>query len=210
MRAGVRAAGWAVLGAAALGSVAYVAFGGSDDRPPASLAHQPGTLSAVPESPTASVPGVKPPEVAASVREASGGGASECPAEAELSDETYRDGTRGRGCARRNDGGVVRLGWWNLVDPLGYTLVGEYVDGEREGKWAAYYPSREVFQVVYYEHGKKNGAWIQWTEDGRKIFEREYVDDVQDGWAVDYDQDGGYRRTRWNHGVPEDAPPGSP
>ena len=190
--------GIVLLVAPIIGAVGYIAFGGNDDAPP------PAIVRAV-KPPEAPPPPVEPPEPSIQgipiPRPSVSAPTGPCPPSFEPLEESYRDGSKGSGCGRRDDGGTVATGVWTIVDPVGRSLRGEYVNGEREGKWVATYPSGATFQIVWFHHGKKNGTWIQWKEDGTKVFEREYRDDRLDGWSIDYRADGGQTRVEYRDGI---------
>src|SRR5947209_2884701 len=115
---------WFALGAAAIASLAYIAFGGSNLPPPVAV-----TPSAPAPTPTREAPTTQPIAPAPSASAIAEAGA--CPAGAEPHEETYQEGTIGHGCARRVDGFVVREGTWTLVDREGRSMTGVYVDGKR-------------------------------------------------------------------------------
>ncbi len=197
--------GWTVLGAAAIASLAYIAFGGDDDEVSPSRKPAPAATSTItndPVSPTASP--LPPPSIVAPVpseqRPPPAVEAGACGPGQELVDETFDEGTRGRGCAQRVDGARLNQGRWSLLDTKGFTLSGDYVNGKREGTWTAWYPNGDVFQKVDFVRDKKHGTWIQWGPDGRKKFEHQYRDDRLDGTSTVYNADGGIERSFWRDG----------
>jgi len=184
---------WLALATAAIASLAYIAFGGSATLPPPVTSASATAIASPAAPPTSARPVTAAPSASAIE-------AGACSAGAEPLEETYQEGTVGRGCARRVDGFVVREGTWTLVDREGRSMTGLYVDGKREGTWSAWYRSGVMFQRVELVHDKKNGWWIQWAEDGRKIFERHYKDDKLDGTSTEFFGDGSIERTQWRDG----------
>lgn len=191
-----RTIGLIALFVAAAGGLAYIAFGGDDrvDRTP--VVRSAPTRVAVappPPPPVSPVAAAEPaPDPAAE--------AGPCGAGMEAFDDLLEDGTRARGCGKRVDGNRLKQGRWTLSDAQGFTMNGEYVDGLREGRWTAWYKSGVVFQYVDFIHDKKEGTWVQWTEDRRKVFERSYRNDVLDGPSTIYFADGGYEVQNWRNG----------
>ncbi len=193
-------AGWRTFASIALfagaaGGIAYVAFGGDDkvDRTP--VVRSAPVLPAPPPLPQMPQPVAPPPVAAAPAAEA-----GRCGPDMESFDEVEGDGTRASGCARRVDGGRSKEGTWTMHDPRDFTLEGKYVGGLREGRWTAWYPNGALFQYVEFVHGKKNGFWVQWSQDGRKLFEHAYRDDVLDGPSTDYMPDGTTQTSEYKEG----------
>ncbi len=186
--------GLVALFAVAAAGVAYVAIGSDDE-----IDRTPVVRSAPPPVPPPPVQPVLPPPPSpiAALPPAEAG---PCGPDMEPFDEVEGDGTRSSGCGRRIDGNRSREGTWTMHDVRGFTLEGKYVDGLREGRWTAWYPNGALFQYVDFVHGRKNGFWVQWGQDGRKLFEHAYRDDVLDGTSTDYSPDGTTQTSEYKDG----------
>ncbi len=120
----------------------------------------------------------------------------ECPAGTSL-----QQTPSAKGCVRKEDGGVVRLGRWDFVNPLGQTFGGEFVDGKEEGQWSMYFPSGHKAQESWFHQGMLQGWQTLWDEDGHKIVERLYRDNQFDGPVNRFLPDGTTVREVWQAGT---------
>lgn len=193
--AATRTIGLVALFAAAAAGLAYVAFGGDEkvDRAPV-------VRSAPVPRPPPPLPQLPQPVATAVAAVASPVEAGPCGPDMEQFDEVEGDGTHASGCAKRVDGNRSKEGSWSMRDVRGFTLEGKYVGGLREGRWTAWYPNGALFQYVDFVHDKKDGFWVQWSQDGRKLFEHAYRDDVLDGPSTDYMPDGTTQTVEYKDG----------
>lgn len=193
--AGRRTLGLVALFVTAAAGLAYIVFGGDDkvDRTP--------VVRSAPVAPPPPALPQLPQPVPAAVASASPIDAGPCGPDMEHYDEVESDGTLSSGCGKRVDGNRLKEGRWTMRDTRNFTMEGQYADGLREGRWTAWYPSGSLFQYVEFVHGKKNGVWVQWSEDHRKLFEHAYVDDELDGASTDYFPDGRTETVEWKRGV---------
>jgi hypothetical protein len=199
----VRPVGWLVLFGAAVASLGYVWCGDRDDSaaPLASYNKRPTP----PPHDTPITPPLPPPSIVSSFQnedeDAGVEDAGGCATGLVMSDETINQaGERARGCIQRVDGYRVKEGMWHIYAPNGQSMAGVYEHGRRQGTWTAWYANGDVLQTIDFVNDEKSGMWIQWGEDGRKVFEKEYRDGVQDGRAITYLQDGGVIVQMWVRG----------
>ncbi len=99
-------------------------------------------------------------------------------------------------------------------------LVGEYVDGARNGLWLTWYPSGKqrgrgtldkearlgTWTMWYengnkrsetvYQKGEKNGPWSSWDEQGQLTESGNYLNDMKHGVWVTYGEQGNVE-TKW-------------
>lgn len=91
-----------------------------------------------------------------------------------------------------------KTGLWTDPDPHGGVMVGEYVEGERQGtwrhfctdgrlraeggfddgtvhgEWVWYRSSGGIMQRGGFDHGRKHGTWTRWNAAGEMIDRGDY------------------------------------
>lgn len=117
-----------------------------------------------------------------------------------------------------------RTGVWEEPDPHGGTMHGEYVDGQRHGRWEHRFVDGRVRSEMTYEAGaiagpvtwyrstggllqkgsfvndEKHGFWQRWTAAGILIDEGEFDHGVKTGEWVYYAPDGAVKRRTVHRG----------
>jgi len=52
-------------------------------------------------------------------------------------------------------------------------------DDERHGLYVGYYPNGQKKEEGRYRNNKKHGKWTRWDDQGKVVFEAEYIDGVK-------------------------------
>lgn len=111
------------------------------------------------------------------------------------------------GCMKTlEDGGHVAEGDWTVHNPNGSTTSGPIVHGQREGRWTTTYPSGAVMKTEDYDHDLLDGWQIEWSEDGKKLAEREWHEGMLDGPVTLYHPNGEVVHEVWRKGMRVDPP----
>jgi antitoxin component YwqK of YwqJK toxin-antitoxin module len=80
-----------------------------------------------------------------------------------------------------------------LEDPTAQTAQKQYIevkDGLLHGQVKYFHSKGFVEEVGQYQHGKKEGVWLQFSANGTKLGEAYYKDGLKDGiWTV-WDEQG--------------------
>ena len=119
--------------------------------------------------------------------------------------EIYRDETNNK---------PIKHGYYKEYYPdKSYKTTGNFVDGEKKGKWVSYdedgkvksetnfvdgkekvtrfrYYGNEVELEVNYVDRKKEGKFVMYYESGKVMVEGNFVDDEKEGKWVEYDEEG--------------------
>ncbi|NLA24116.1 MAG: hypothetical protein GX879_04035 [Bacteroidales bacterium] len=69
-------------------------------------------------------------------------------------------------------------------------MEGGLKNGERAGKWTAWYENDSVWSVGYYIDGKKHGQSAVFYANGNKAYDKNFVDDKAHGKWKFYTEDG--------------------
>ncbi|CEA07770.1 MORN repeat variant [Arthrobacter saudimassiliensis] len=127
-----------------------------------------------------------------------------------------------------------RQGPWTDPDPHGGVMVGDYVDGRREGTWRHYAadgrlrsegPFRdgeldgdwtwyrangELMQRGGFRRGRKSGVWERWTAAGRRLDSGAYDGDRKVGDWQTFHPDGTVKAVRHHKPAAGQAAPENP
>jgi len=107
-----------------------------------------------------------------------------------------------RGCiVMLPDGGVAREGSWVFQDDEGWTSAGEFKNDMKEGRWTRWYANGHVAWVEDWSADQRNGAQIQWDENGARVLERHWKNGLLEGEDALTMPDGTIVRKMWKHGV---------
>lgn len=68
--------------------------------------------------------------------------------------------------------------------------VYNYVNGQVEGKFIEYYPSKVIRKTGQYKNHKRHGEWIQYEINGNKLIVEHFWEGKQHGWFIGYDEKG--------------------
>ena len=63
-------------------------------------------------------------------------------------------------------------------------FIGEYINGERNGKGKEYYDYKLKFEGEYL-NGKRNGKGKEYNRNGELIFEGEYINGEKNGKGIE-------------------------
>jgi antitoxin component YwqK of YwqJK toxin-antitoxin module len=63
---------------------------------------------------------------------------------------------------------------------------GEYLDGQKHGKWISYCEHGNIIEEGNYKDGKKHGKWISYLEDGSIWYEENFIDGKEYGEFILY------------------------
>ncbi|MCN0152043.1 toxin-antitoxin system YwqK family antitoxin [Salinispora arenicola] len=112
-----------------------------------------------------------------------------------------------------------KTGLWTDPDPHGGVMVGEYVEGERQGtwrhfsadgrlraeggfdkgtvhgEWVWHRSSGEIMQRGGFDHGRKHGTWTRWNTAGEMVDRGDYANDKKVGEWTTFNPDGTVKRT---------------
>ena len=67
-------------------------------------------------------------------------------------------------------------------------ILGEVVDGKKDGKWTGWYENGQKEREGTYKDGKEDGLSTTWLENGQKWYEATYKDGKIDGlWTLWYE-----------------------
>lgn len=86
-----------------------------------------------------------------------------------------------------------KVGVWKYFSDVDEKLVSEehYKDGLLDGESITFYPDKgKPFENITYKNGVKNGKWIKYFPNGKKMTETTYKDGKLEGPFVNYDPDG--------------------
>lgn len=80
-----------------------------------------------------------------------------------------------------------------------------YVNGQTEGSFIEYYPTKVVRKTGQFKNHKRHGKWVQYELSGNKMIEEHYQDGKLHGWFIGYDQNGkeGQRQYYYNGNLVE-------
>jgi len=130
--------------------------------------------------------------------------------------------------ATRNafDSAGRKVGDWSEPDAHGGVMVGEYVDGDRQGlwrhffadgrlrsqgeyrngalhgKWTWYRAAGGMLQRGGFFEGEKHGRWERWTAEQTLIDSGDWSHGKKIGDWISYNPDGTVRRTTHHRGRP--------
>ncbi len=81
---------------------------------------------------------------------------------------------------------------WNYFSELDGVLLSceSYLEGEKIGRSATFYPNGNIAELINFSSGKKAGEWIQYYDDGRVRFQGYYAADEKEGQFKAYYPDG--------------------
>lgn len=65
-----------------------------------------------------------------------------------------------------------------------------YLDGQVEGKFTEYYPTKVVRKTGQFKNHKRHGEWIEYELDGKKMSVEHYQNGQMHGWFIGYNKNG--------------------
>jgi hypothetical protein len=211
----VRRRNGAIFLSVAILAAAYLALGGrsgpekpppSTGTPQAAVVADPPSATAFPTAAPTAITSAAMPSIPTPPKIVPHPDEKRCGPGGQWAELSGSHGPGGSGClARGADGGLVRDGFWSLVEADGRTKSGEYVGGVEEGRWTWLYPQGGRSMEMTYVHGVPHGVQTEWTPEGHKLVERPYRDGFLDGTVVITYPDGTVLREEWRHGVRVDA-----
>jgi uncharacterized protein len=74
-----------------------------------------------------------------------------------------------------------REGQPDFVNPKQLKVEGQYVNGNRHGKWVTFYNTGDLAVVQTYENGKVEGPHIEYSSDGNILLQVNYRNDLPHG-----------------------------
>ncbi|HPG73478.1 MAG TPA: hypothetical protein PLM49_04240 [Bacteroidales bacterium] len=69
-------------------------------------------------------------------------------------------------------------------------MEGPYLEGNRHGKWMAWYENDTVWSVGYYKQGKRHGLSAVYHPNGIKFYDKNYINNVAEGKWSFYSEQG--------------------
>lgn len=77
--------------------------------------------------------------------------------------------------------------------------VYNYVNGQVEGKFIEYYPTKTVRKTGQFKNHKRHGEWIEYELDGKKMSVEHYQNGQMHGWFIGYNKNGTEGQRRYYH-----------
>jgi len=112
-----------------------------------------------------------------------------------------------KGCIHPSDGGeAVREGSWTVADVSGYVSEGQYLNGQKHGRWVIWFPNGTAARTEEFKNGHSDGVFVEWSAAGQRLAEISYKDDYRDGPTTIWSEDGSVRRELWVRGRRVDPP----
>ncbi len=83
----------------------------------------------------------------------------------------------------------LRTGFWKLYDQYYSYFFGEgnYLNGQKDGKWIFYYPDGKTELEGFYSEGKPDREWLWLYQSGSKKREEVYLNGKREGLYAEYD-----------------------
>jgi hypothetical protein len=106
----------------------------------------------------------------------------ECPPGASLTTTPIGSGERALFCAK--DG--VPEGPWRVRTKDGGAEEFMYVAGRISGAYKTFYPSGAVRETGSFNDKRKTGNWVRFSEDGTKLQQETYLNDLLEGTSVKF------------------------
>lgn len=77
--------------------------------------------------------------------------------------------------------------------------VYNYLNGEVEGKFTEYYPTKVVRKTGQFKNHRRHGEWIEYELDGKKMSVEHYQNGQMHGWFIGYNKNGTEGQRRYYH-----------
>lgn len=77
--------------------------------------------------------------------------------------------------------------------------VYNYLNGQVEGKFIEYYPTKVVRKTGQFKNHKRHGEWIEYELDGKKMSVEHYQNGQMHGWFIGYNKNGTEGQRRYYH-----------
>jgi hypothetical protein len=86
------------------------------------------------------------------------------------------------------------------------SIKGYKMHGKREGLWRSWYENGQLNSELSFIHGKREGPYHVWYDNGKKMTEGMYKQDIEVGKWKHWDKNGNFvAETDYDHLTPESA-----
>lgn len=77
--------------------------------------------------------------------------------------------------------------------------VYNYINGEVEGSFIEYYPTKQVRKTGQFKNHRRHGEWVEYELNGKKMSVQHYQNGQMHGWFIGYNKDGSEGQRRYYH-----------
>jgi len=82
---------------------------------------------------------------------------------------------------------------------------GNYIQGQRDGKWIKWYPNGNIRSAYEYKKDKRSGDFVRQSEAGQILQKGNYSEDKLDGLCIYYQADTVFLKVKYKKGIASDT-----